>query len=212
MEKEIREGDPLAPFLFLIVAEGLNGMMRQAVTVNRFSPLKFSGSSEVQVSLLQFADDVLFIGESILQNVMTLKCILRCFELVSGMKVNFHKSKLVGISLSDSMLNRFTSLLNCKFMQIPFTYLGLHVGGNPRGLSFWDPVIAKLKKRLSSWKGNHLSFGGRLCLVKSVLSALLLYYISFYKMPKGVVQKCKQLMMRFLWSGSDEVRKIAWVS
>jgi hypothetical protein len=32
----LKQGDPLAPFLFLLVAEGLGGLMRRAVEINRF--------------------------------------------------------------------------------------------------------------------------------------------------------------------------------
>lgn len=211
MEKGVRQGDPLAPFLFLMVAEGLNGIMRQAVATGNFIPLKIGRTVPVEIALLQFADDALFFGEAQVQNVLALKCVLRCYELVSGMKVNFHKSKLTGVSVSDDIIARFAALLHCRVMEIPFVYLGLPVGGNPRRVCTWDPVVAKLTRRLSVWKGKHLSFGGRLCLVKSVLSALPLYFISCYRMPKGVVKKCNQIMMRFLWGGTEEDRKIAWV-
>lgn len=40
MEKGIRQGDPIAPFLFLVVAEGLSGILRQTVSLNIFKPLK----------------------------------------------------------------------------------------------------------------------------------------------------------------------------
>lgn len=43
------------------------------------------------------------------------------------------------------------------------------------------------KKRLSSWKGKLLSLGGRLVLINSVLSNMVLYMISFFQLPKGVL-------------------------
>lgn len=211
MKKGIRQGDPLAPFLFLVVAEGLNGLMRKAVSTNNFIPCRVGRGLGVEVGLLQFADDAIFLGEASLPNMITLKCILRCFELVSGMKINFHKSKIAGIAVPDSTTNQFAALLNCKVMSIPFIYLGLPVGANPRRLATWDPMLNKIRSKLSSWKAKHLSFGGRACLIKSVLSALPLYYISFFRMPKGILKKCQQLMVRFLWGGSEDEKKIVWV-
>lgn len=41
LEKGLRQGDPLAPFLFLIVAEALSGMMRRAVECRKFSGFQF---------------------------------------------------------------------------------------------------------------------------------------------------------------------------
>lgn len=98
MGRGLRQGDPLAPFLFLMVAEGLSGLMRQAIRLHLFQGFKVGGE-EVEVSLLQFADDTLFIGLPSIQNVLVTKSVLRCFELMSGLKVNFSKSKLAGIYL-----------------------------------------------------------------------------------------------------------------
>lgn len=80
MEKGIRQGDLLAPFLFLVVAEGLNGLLRQAVLSQNFWPCKVGRGEGVEVALLQFADDALFLGKASLANMVTLKCILRSFE------------------------------------------------------------------------------------------------------------------------------------
>lgn len=210
MQRGLRQGDPLAPFLFLMVAEGLNGMMRQAIRRNLFNGFKI-GSEGVDVSLLQFADDTLFMGEPSTQNVLVMKSMLRCFELMSGLKVNFFKSKLGGVSLNMTELHRFATILNCSTMVIPFTYLGIPIGANPRRIATWEPLLSKLKKRLASWKSKTLSFGGKLCLIKSVLSSMPLFLLSFYKMPKGVAYLCKKLQKQFLWGNEEGVRKVAWV-
>lgn len=113
--------------------------------------------------------------------------------------------------MEDNWFNSSASMLHCQQMQKPFTDLGIPVGGNPRRLSFWDPVISKLRARLSRWKQRHLSFGCRICLIKSALSSLPLYYMSFFKMPSGIVTKCNYILRRFLWGGTDGDSKIAWV-
>lgn len=56
-----RWSDPLASFLFLIVAERLSGLMRQAQYMNLFYGYKV-GDEEVELALLQFVDDTLFFG------------------------------------------------------------------------------------------------------------------------------------------------------
>jgi len=55
----LRQGDPLAPFLFTVVAEGLARLVRQAIKINLLAGIKI-GSKEVDVSFLQYADDTLF--------------------------------------------------------------------------------------------------------------------------------------------------------
>ena len=60
------------------------------------------GRNEVQVSILQYADDTLFFGKASMENVKTIKVILRRFELVSGLKINFSKSSFWIIGMSES--------------------------------------------------------------------------------------------------------------
>ncbi|MCI07590.1 LINE-1 reverse transcriptase like, partial [Trifolium medium] len=49
--KGLRQGDPLSPFLFLIVAEGLSGLMSKAVDNKRFHGYKFFASCIVFFTL-----------------------------------------------------------------------------------------------------------------------------------------------------------------
>ncbi|GJV04045.1 RNA-directed DNA polymerase, eukaryota, partial [Tanacetum coccineum] len=64
-------------------------------------------------------------------------------------------------------------------------------------LSSWDDVVAKLYSRLSKWKLKTLSIGGHLTLIKSVLSSFLLYYMSSFKVPKGIPIKMESIRRNF---------------
>jgi len=105
----------------------------------------------------------------------------RIYEIASGLKINFHKSKLAGINVEGNTLGLFASTLNCTLIGVPFKYLGVVVGGNPRKTSFWESILNKLSDRLSAWKRRFLSLAGRICLVKSVLKSLPLFYLCFFK-------------------------------
>ena len=74
----LRQGDPLVPLLFNIVAEGLTGLMREALDKSLFSSF-LVGRNNTPVNLLQYADDTIFFGEATMQNVKTIKSILRSF-------------------------------------------------------------------------------------------------------------------------------------
>jgi len=111
----LRQGDPLAPFLFLIVVEGLAGLVRSALKENPIRGVRV-GKAEVECCMLQFADDTLLMCEDSYDNIFTIKVILRIFELASGLKVNFHKSKLAGIKVGRNSLDIYTRTLNCGAM------------------------------------------------------------------------------------------------
>jgi hypothetical protein len=210
IRKGLKQGDPLAPFLFLLVAEGLGAIMRQAVELNRFVPFKV-GRGELPISHLQYADDTVFIGKALVENLWVMKAALRGFELVSGLKVNFWKSCLVGVNVDPDFLGMASRFLNCRIGRIPFIYLGLPVGANPRSLATWQPMIDVLKNRLNSWGNKYVSFGGRIVLLNSVLSAIPIFYLSFLKMPVKVWKEVVKIQRKFLWGGIRNGSKICWV-
>lgn len=91
----------------------------------------------------------------------TIKFVLKLFELFSGLKVNFHKSLLVGVNVKFEWIQEVTISLNCKVGSTPFKYLGLPIGAHPILLSSWKPVIDVVRKRLSRRANKSLSIGGR---------------------------------------------------
>jgi len=88
------------------------------------------GQNQVHGSMLQFIDNTIFFCKADVKNIMTIKCVLKCFELVSGLKINFTKSKIVGLGVKDNVLHKFSEILNCSIMEVPFKYLGVPVGAN----------------------------------------------------------------------------------
>jgi hypothetical protein len=206
----LKQGDPLAPFLFLLVVEGLGLLMNRAVSLGFFKPFVIKNSGVV-VSHLQYADDTLFVGDACVENLWCMKAILRWFELMSGLKVNFAKSRLVGVKVDDSFMGVASNFLNCKLGKLPFKYLGLPVGANPRKDDMWKPVLEILQKRLNSWQNRFVSLGGRVVLINSVLAAIPLFYLSLFKMPMKTWKKIVSIQRNFLWGGASNKTKIAWV-
>lgn len=101
--------------------------------------------------------------------------------------------------------------MNCKSGEIPFKYLGLPVGADPKSIATWRPVINTLERILASWKGKHLSFGGRITLINSVLNSLPVYFLSFMRIPRKVLKIITRIQRDFLWGGNGVTRKIALV-
>ncbi|GAU23824.1 hypothetical protein TSUD_27340 [Trifolium subterraneum] len=186
--KGLRQGHPLSPFLFLIVAEGLTRMIRRAVEIGKFHGYKVNQSLHVQI--LQFADDTILMGDDSWENLWTIKTVLRGFELVSGLKINFTKSKLCGLNVDDRFLAAGASFLSFRSDAIPFKFLGIPVGANPRRRETWRPVVEAMSKRLSSWSGRHLSYGGRITLINSVLASPPLYGHLSSKLLRGELLSC----------------------
>lgn len=130
-EKGLRQGDPLSPFLFNIVTEGLNVLLTRAKDMGLIRGIKV-GSGGVVLSHLLFANDTIIFCEADWYEVSTIKRILRCFELMSGLKINFHKSSVSGVGVADELVSDFAAKLHYLCKKLPLTYLGLPLGASPR--------------------------------------------------------------------------------
>jgi hypothetical protein len=156
---------------------------------------------EVHLTHLQFVDDTLIIGEKNWQNVRSMRAVLLLFENISGLKVNFNKSMPTGVNISDSWLSEAALVMNCRRGTISFVYLGLPIGGDSWKYAFWKPVVDRIVSRLLSWNHRFLSFGGCLVLLKVVLSSLLVYFLSFFKAPAGIISFIESIFKQFFFGG-----------
>jgi len=95
---------------------------------------------------------------------------------------------------------------------VSFVYLGLSIGGDSRRLIFWEPLLRSIKSRLSGYNSRFLSFGGQLVLLKSVLTSLPVYALSFFKAPSGIISSLNSIFTTFFWGGYEDHRKLPWVS
>ncbi|GJU50155.1 RNA-directed DNA polymerase, eukaryota, partial [Tanacetum coccineum] len=113
--------------------------------------------------------------------------------LASGLKINLLKSQVMGIGVPTDVVTHGAASIGCTVMNTPFKYLGITVGDNMSRHSAWSIVMQKIRSRLSSWKAKTLSIGGRLTLLKAVLGAVPLYFMSIYKAPKGVLHEMERI-------------------
>ncbi|XP_058774780.1 uncharacterized mitochondrial protein AtMg01250-like [Vicia villosa] len=143
VSRGLRQGDPLSPFLYVLVAEGLTGLVRQSIEIGEFG--RFAIKRSCWVDILQFADDTLIVGEGTWKHVWEIKSILRAFELVLGLGINYHKNKLMWINSSIMFLETASLFLSCKIEDSNFYFLGIPIGFNPRKESTWNPPLIKMR-------------------------------------------------------------------
>lgn len=114
----LRQGDPLSPFLFAIVGDALSRMISAATEANLISGFRPTRAAP-RVSHLQFDDDTLLFYAAEEDQVKNAIAILRCYEAVSGLKVNLFKSALVGISVRPSLVTHLAKIMGCKVGSLP---------------------------------------------------------------------------------------------
>ncbi|WVZ91755.1 hypothetical protein U9M48_037881 [Paspalum notatum var. saurae] len=203
--KGLRQGDPLSPILFNIVADML------AIIINRAkSEGKVNGVIphlvEDGLFILQYADDTVIFLDHDLEKA-NMKVFLCLFEKLSGLKINFHKSEIFCFGQAKECENDYSELFGCRLGSFPFRYLGLSMHYRKLRNSDWRHIEERFKKRRIGWKGKLLSVGGRLVLINSVLSSLPMFMLSFFAIPKGILKKLEYLRSRFFWQNDQHKKK-----
>jgi hypothetical protein len=207
----IRQGDPLSPFLFIIMAEGLSRTIKAAISDQSLSGLTPHGFSP-PISHSQFVDDLLLMGVPTAREAIRIKSIITLFCEASGMEVNLSKSQVFFFNTPPEIQNHLTLLLGFTRSTLPSTYLGIPLIDNPlRNLS-WESLLSKFCKRLSLWTFRSLNLPGRLILLKSVLQALPVYAFSALAAPNFILTTLRNIQRKFLWQGTKEGSKITLVS
>ena len=96
----LRQGDPLSPFLFIIVMDVLSRFISRAVSLGSMIGFKVGEGSQAEtVSHLMFANDTLILCKADAGELDSLRDILLCFQAVSRLKINLEKSELIPVGM-----------------------------------------------------------------------------------------------------------------
>jgi len=194
----VRQGDPLSPLLFVLVADLLQSILNKAKDSNLLNlPLPLRHSPDFPI--IQYADDTLIVMEACSRQLITLKAILHSFGESTGLKVNYSKSVMVPINISEESL---AGTFNCEKEKLPFTYLGLPLSlTKPRVIDF-SPLGNRCERRLAV-TSSFLNQVGRLKLTNSVFSAFPTFCMGTFAIHNTVINQIDKFRKHCLWRGAD---------
>lgn len=133
--------------------------------------------------------------------------LLHIFGEASGLKTNLEKTEIYpircdNINLAEVLGNdQRTSLFPCRYLGLPLHYRKL-----PRASI--QPLVQHVANRLPGWKRRYFTYPGREVLIKSVLSAIpVFFFLTVFRLPIWAIHRLERFQRSFLWRG-DEPDKI----
>jgi hypothetical protein len=197
----MRQGDPLSPLLFVGVAELLQAIVNELFhTVVLHAPLPIPNTD---FPIVQYADDTLLIMQACPMQFLALKNLLDQFAAATGLCVNYAKSSMMNINVTDGQIHELAVVFGCAVGHLPLTYLGLPLGTTKPTIEDISPLVGMVARRLNA-SARFLGYGGRLQLVKSVLSSLPTFFMCSLKIQKTILNMCDRSRLHCLWDKKDD--------
>eukprot|EP00253_Pinus_taeda_P016498 PITA_16498 len=179
----IRQGDPLSPFLFVLMAKGLGRHIKQALL-----------SHQLKV-----------------QEASRFKTLLNDFSEASATSINNSKSQIFFFHTLPIVKYAVARILGFPIATLPSKYLGAPLIASAIEHSSWNILIEKLESHLNLWMHRTLNMASRVVLIKAILQAMPLYLFLILAVPKWVLKRIWDPQRGFLWGSSATNRKWALV-
>ena len=206
LKRGTRQGDPLAPYLFILVIEILITMVRQNKNI---VGININGQEFKQCV---YADDTTYFLRD-LDSLSELKKTLAEFSKLTSLCVNYQKSEIAWIG---SVKNSKLSELDIKTLDLSkdaIRILGIYFTYNKilNKLLNFDRIANNLKNVLNTWRGRTLSLYGKTVILKTLAIPKLMYVCGMIEIPAGFIVEIKRILCNFLWNGSPKIKYTALI-
>jgi hypothetical protein len=208
----LRQGDPLSPFLFLFIADGLSTLLQNEVNNHGIEPVKICRRAP-GISHLPFADDSLLFFKAQANQACQIKKVLDLYALSTGQLINPDKCSIIfGESCPLASRVEVKTMLQVTQETFETKYLGLPTPEGRMSSGKFQSLQAKLAKCLVEWDDNHISQAAKEILIKAVAQAIPVYVMSVFKLPLGLCDELTKMIRRYWWGAEKGKRKIHWLA
>ncbi|XP_039028408.1 uncharacterized protein LOC120162312 [Hibiscus syriacus] len=150
-----------------------------------------------------FVDDLLIFCKGTFDSIMGVQSVLDVFYSFSGLKLNAGKCEMFTASMNPELCAFLYDAIGFKLGSLPIRYLGVPLVSRKIVVKDCQCMIENIRTKLHSWANRHLSFAGRLQLIRSILFSIANYWCRQIILSQSIIKKIEQLCSRFFWKGVD---------
>lgn len=143
----LRQGDPLSPFLFVLMAEALGRNIKKLVALGRWRGVSIHVDLN-PISHSQFADDTILFGEASEREAKTFKAFLEEYEIGSGQSMNKAKFVVYFINTNKKTQFKIANILGFQIGEFLIKYLGVQLSAGRFQNNIWEEVINKFHSKM----------------------------------------------------------------
>ena len=204
LERGVRQGDPLSPYLFVLAAEAL------AIAVRQNKAIIGINIGKEETKLLQYADDMTATLSDI-NSLVVLLDLLEVYKNASGLTINCTKTEGMWIG---SLRNNKTKPLGLKWPDEPIKALGVYYSYDEKLLREKNFIenLDKIKKLINIWASRGLSLYGKVTIIKALVIPKMVYLFSLIPTPEVVVTELNRILYKFLWKSTDKVTRLSTIN
>lgn len=206
----IRQGDPLIPYLFGLAMNVLSHKLNAAADSGLIG--YHPRCKDSKLTHLCFADDLLIFSDGSPASLQGIIAVLSEFQRLSGLAISPQKSCFFPAGLSPAEITELVAISGIPQGFLPMQYLGLPLSTKKLSLLNCEPLLQKIKSKISLWTAKYLSLAGRLQLLSSVISGIINFWCAAFILPKACINQINSMCSAYLWKGSLDGRHVARVA
>jgi hypothetical protein len=212
-ERGLRQGDPVSPYLFILCAEGMSALIKQAEQNNSLHGIKICRKAP-SISHLLFADDSFLFFRANMDETNTLNGILDTYANAFGQMINMQKSEILfGRNASQAHRNTLSNILQVTECLGTGKYLGLPSMIRRSKKAIFNYIKDRIWNRITSWSSKLLSQAGKEVLIKSMAQAIPSYCMGVFLLPTSIGDEIERMLNSFWWGAKGDNKKgIRWMS